>query len=274
MVGTDVAARGLDVDDIDVVIQMACRHTDSFVHRSGRTARKGKKGTNILFFSPDELKFVLNLEKELNIQIEFTNNIDDVMEAASDSSDVDLVTSGSSSSQSFGKIVDLMDKRTKNANFLRSMKVDKKSASQIYDALASDELDDSSRQNYIQFLIDFYVSKTYKRLDPVGFLTGKRNFETFGVKDIEYSEGMKMKDLFEDQGFSVKFARTEEDNALVEIIFDATESQIEKAQVKVDEYHPGARIEKIDVLPTWAKRFLLRHDGGYRNNNYVDKYGR
>jgi hypothetical protein len=53
------------------------------------------------------------------------------------------------------------------------MKVDKKGSAQIYDALASDELDDHSRQRYIQFLIDFYVSKTHKRLDPVGFITGR-----------------------------------------------------------------------------------------------------
>ena len=53
------------------------------------------------------MKFVLNLEKELNISIDFTNQIDDIMDA-DDSSD-DLVTSGSSSSQSFGKIVDMLD---------------------------------------------------------------------------------------------------------------------------------------------------------------------
>ena len=49
LVGTDVAARGLDVDDIDVVMHLQCRQVDSFVHRSGRTARKGKDGLNILF---------------------------------------------------------------------------------------------------------------------------------------------------------------------------------------------------------------------------------
>jgi len=83
---------------------MGCRNTDSFIHRAGRTARKGKTGTNILFFEKDEMKMVLNLEKELNISIDFTNQIDDIIDA-DDSSD-DLVTSGSSSSQSFGKIVD------------------------------------------------------------------------------------------------------------------------------------------------------------------------
>ena len=62
LVATDVAARGLDIDDIDVVIQCGCRHIDSFVHRSGRTGRVGKNGLNILFFEQGDFKFVLDLE--------------------------------------------------------------------------------------------------------------------------------------------------------------------------------------------------------------------
>ena len=69
LVATDVASRGLDIDDIDVVIQCGCRHIDSFVHRSGRTGRGGKNGTNILFFEPSDFKFVLELEEQLNIAI-------------------------------------------------------------------------------------------------------------------------------------------------------------------------------------------------------------
>jgi len=52
-VATDVAARGLDIDDIDVVIQFDVRQVDSFIHRAGRTGRKGKSGTNILLLSSD-----------------------------------------------------------------------------------------------------------------------------------------------------------------------------------------------------------------------------
>lgn len=48
---------------------------DSFVHRSGRTARKGKSGTNILFFERSDMNFVLDLERKLNIKIDFTNSI-------------------------------------------------------------------------------------------------------------------------------------------------------------------------------------------------------
>ncbi len=69
LVATDVASRGLDIDNIDVVIQCGCNHIDSFVHRSGRTGRVGKNGTNILLFEKDDFKLVFDLEDQLNIKI-------------------------------------------------------------------------------------------------------------------------------------------------------------------------------------------------------------
>lgn len=75
LVGTDVAARGLDVNDIDVVMQMGCHDIEQFVHRAGRTARKGNYGLNILFYESNETKFALSLEKKHNIDIQFTNTI-------------------------------------------------------------------------------------------------------------------------------------------------------------------------------------------------------
>lgn len=71
LVATDVAARGLDINDIDVVIQLGCRHLDSFVHRSGRTGRIGKNGLNIIFFEKEDFKFFLGLEDTLKIKINF-----------------------------------------------------------------------------------------------------------------------------------------------------------------------------------------------------------
>lgn len=50
LVATDVAARGLDIDNIDVVIQQSVNNVDSFVHRTGRTGRAGKTGRNIVLF--------------------------------------------------------------------------------------------------------------------------------------------------------------------------------------------------------------------------------
>jgi superfamily II DNA/RNA helicase len=55
MVATDVAARGLDVTELDTVIQYdAPEQADTFQHRAGRTARAGAEGTAHLLVTPQE----------------------------------------------------------------------------------------------------------------------------------------------------------------------------------------------------------------------------
>lgn len=56
LVATDVAARGLDIDNIDVVIHQSVNNVDSFIHRTGRTGRAGKNGRNIVLFEVSEDK--------------------------------------------------------------------------------------------------------------------------------------------------------------------------------------------------------------------------
>lgn len=52
LVATDVAARGLDIPDVDLVIQCEPpKDVESYIHRSGRTARAGKTGTCITFWT-------------------------------------------------------------------------------------------------------------------------------------------------------------------------------------------------------------------------------
>ena len=55
LVATDIASRGIDVPDIDCVINMELPlETESYVHRIGRTARAGESGAAISFVSPEE----------------------------------------------------------------------------------------------------------------------------------------------------------------------------------------------------------------------------
>lgn len=64
LVATDVAARGIDVDDIAVVVNFDVpRDPEAYVHRVGRTARAGAKGVAVTLMSPDEWTMMREIEK-------------------------------------------------------------------------------------------------------------------------------------------------------------------------------------------------------------------
>ena len=66
LVATSVAARGLDVKDLRLVINYDTpNHLEDYVHRVGRTGRAGQKGTAVTFISEDEEKFAPDLVKAL-----------------------------------------------------------------------------------------------------------------------------------------------------------------------------------------------------------------
>ena len=66
LVATDVAARGLDVDDLTHVINYGLPDDiENYTHRSGRTGRAGKKGTSISIIHSKEKHKIRNIEKEI-----------------------------------------------------------------------------------------------------------------------------------------------------------------------------------------------------------------
>ena len=66
LVATSVAARGLDVKELKLVVNYDCpNHHEDYVHRVGRTGRAGNKGTAVTFIAPDEEKFAPDLVKAL-----------------------------------------------------------------------------------------------------------------------------------------------------------------------------------------------------------------
>ena len=66
LVATDVAARGLDVDDLTHVINYGLPDDiENYTHRSGRTGRAGKKGTSISIIHTREKHKVKRIEKEI-----------------------------------------------------------------------------------------------------------------------------------------------------------------------------------------------------------------
>ena len=64
LVATDIAARGIDIDDVSHVVNFELPNVpESYVHRIGRTARAGKSGTAVSFCDPEERKLLRDIER-------------------------------------------------------------------------------------------------------------------------------------------------------------------------------------------------------------------
>ena len=72
LIATDVASRGVDVEDVDFVIQYHVADTaDAYTHRSGRTSRAGKKGFCLTFVFEEELEGLNEIEQELDLRLTY-----------------------------------------------------------------------------------------------------------------------------------------------------------------------------------------------------------
>ncbi|MBU8919457.1 DEAD/DEAH box helicase [Bacillus sp. FJAT-29953] len=70
LVATDVAARGIDIDNVTLVINYDVpMEKESYVHRTGRTGRAGNEGKAITFATPYEGKFVKDIERYIGFEI-------------------------------------------------------------------------------------------------------------------------------------------------------------------------------------------------------------
>jgi len=69
LISTDVSARGIDVRNLGFVVHHQLpEQLEYYTHRSGRTARAGKRGVSMAFVLPYELERIHEIQKELNIK--------------------------------------------------------------------------------------------------------------------------------------------------------------------------------------------------------------
>lgn len=70
LVATDIAARGIDVKNIELVINFDLPdHTEDYVHRIGRTGRAGKEGKAISFACPEQRADVRSIERLIRLEL-------------------------------------------------------------------------------------------------------------------------------------------------------------------------------------------------------------
>jgi ATP-dependent RNA helicase RhlE len=72
LVATDVAARGIDVDDVTQVVNFdAPEDRDTYVHRIGRTGRAGRTGVGVTFVMHDQARDMGKIAHELRLHAQF-----------------------------------------------------------------------------------------------------------------------------------------------------------------------------------------------------------
>lgn len=71
LIATDVAARGIDINELDAVVNFDLPSVpETYVHRIGRTARAGKSGTSYSFCSADEKLYVASIQQLIQLQLD------------------------------------------------------------------------------------------------------------------------------------------------------------------------------------------------------------
>ena len=84
LIATDVAARGIDVNNLSHVINYSLPHDpESYVHRIGRTGRAGNQGTAITFITPSEYKKMMFIQREAKTDIQKSKlpKVEDIISA-------------------------------------------------------------------------------------------------------------------------------------------------------------------------------------------------
>jgi ATP-dependent RNA helicase RhlE len=75
LIATDIAARGIDIDEVTHVINFEVPNVaESYVHRIGRTARAGAEGIAISFCDAEERAFIVDIEKLTGVKIPVDTN--------------------------------------------------------------------------------------------------------------------------------------------------------------------------------------------------------
>jgi ATP-dependent RNA helicase DeaD len=214
LVATDVAARGIDINNLTHVINYSLpQDPESYVHRIGRTGRAGKQGTAITFVSPDEYRKLLFIKRISKAEIKkgsvpkvkdvintkrarIKNEIIELIKSGEAASYVDMakeMLEGNNPEEVLAAMIRQSFKGEldeKNYNEIREVSVDRQGTSRLFVALG--KVDNLTPAKLVTFIRQ-ETSVDERKIDDV------RIFENFSFITVPFNEAEIILEAFRQQ---------------------------------------------------------------------------
>ena len=168
LVATDVAARGIDVNNLSHVINYSLPgDSEAYVHRIGRTGRAGKEGTAITFITPSEYKKLMFIQRKAKTDIKRSTvpKVEDIINAKISKIDEDILSMA-------GKEID-----SNYFNWAKKLQENKHPTEIIATILHYCFKDDLNPKNYGE------MDESFKKRKSVDLKGKTRLFVALGKKD-------------------------------------------------------------------------------------------
>lgn len=214
LVATDVAARGIDINNLTHVINYSLpQDPESYVHRIGRTGRAGKQGTAITFVSPDEYRKLLFIKRISKAEIKkgsvpkvrdvintkrarIKNEINELIKSGEAASYLDMakeMLEGNTPEEVLAAMIRQSFKGEldeKNYNEIREVSVDRQGTSRLFVALG--KIDNLTPAKLVAFIRQ-ETSVDERKIDDV------RIFENFSFITVPFNEAEIILEAFRQQ---------------------------------------------------------------------------
>lgn len=205
LVATDVAARGIDVDSLTHVVHYSLpENPEYYTHRSGRTARAGKKGTSLAIVTPQDIGRIRFFERTIGVDIKHIK--------------VPL------QSQMYSKKLEKWTEKVLHTDTIELNDELISKALETFEALTKEEL--------VQKILAIEFNKLYKKVekDDLNIITHDRKDDRFGRKTEVGSKHQR-----DDRSDRSSRERTYHSNPHMETFFVNIG--------KIDNIHPGVLID-------------------------------
>jgi ATP-dependent RNA helicase DeaD len=191
LVATDVAARGIDVDDIEIVINYNIPIDDEYyVHRIGRTGRAGKEGMSITFVNARQMNKIKNLERYTNSKLEeYTipsakelneKRLEDILAKITREIGANDLTEEIEILNKYTESTDIP--MIKIAAVLLKLKFDK---TKVKELKISDKLNMDSRRDRVRLFMTLGKKDNLKRSELKDYITEKSDVSKNDIYDVE-----------------------------------------------------------------------------------------